>query len=76
MPKQAQLPQPGALQSAAFLRERQLIKGPERLLPFSSATLWRKVNAGDFPKPVKLGPGITAWRAADVAAWVAARGAA
>lgn len=29
---------------------------------FSTATLWRKVKVGTFPKPVKLGPRITAWR--------------
>ena len=39
-------------------------------VPFSSATLWRKVKAGQFPRPVKLSDRITAWRAQDVAAWL------
>jgi prophage regulatory protein len=40
------------------------------IVPFSSATLWRKVKAGQFPRPVKLSDRITAWRAQDVAAWL------
>lgn len=75
MTKQPPALQPGALQSAAFLRARQLVKGPAPLLPFSDATLWRKVKAGEFPRPVKLGPKLTAWRAADVADWIERQGA-
>ena len=37
-----------------------------RDFPVLSATLWRKVKAGTFPKPVKLGPRITAWRVEDI----------
>jgi len=49
----------------AFLREREL----RSLVPFSSSTLWREVKAGRFPAPVRLSPGVTAWRAQDVQAW-------
>jgi len=42
-------------------------------LPFSPATIWRKVKEGSFPKPVKLGERITAWRMDDIEAWLAAR---
>ncbi|HRE18971.1 MAG TPA: AlpA family phage regulatory protein [Rhodocyclaceae bacterium] len=45
------------------------------IVPFSSATLWRKVKAGQFPRPVKLSDRITAWRAQDVAAWLHSRSA-
>jgi predicted DNA-binding transcriptional regulator AlpA len=24
-------------------------------IPFSDTTIWRKINAGEFPKPVKIG---------------------
>jgi prophage regulatory protein len=76
MPKPTKPIQPAAIESAAFLRERQLVKGPNRLLPFSAATLWRRVNAGDFPAPLKLTGGrMTVWRTADVAAWIARQGA-
>lgn len=60
----------------ALLRESQLVPSPKRpgamaLLPFSAPTLWRKVKAGDFPKPLKLGPRITAWRCGDIRQWLA-----
>jgi hypothetical protein len=45
-------------------------KGPKRaragsvaILPWSSATLWRRVKAGQFVQPVKLSERVTAWRA-------------
>jgi prophage regulatory protein len=42
---------------------------------FSKSTLWLKVARGEFPKPLKLGPRITAWRVEDIRAWIAARAA-
>ena len=42
----------------------------EPLIPISPATIWRWVRAGRFPKPVKLGPGVTAWRGADLIAFI------
>jgi hypothetical protein len=41
----------------------------EGLLPFSRPTLWRKVKAGEFPAPIKIGA-LTVWRSSDVAAWI------
>ena len=46
------------------------------LVPVSPTTLWRWVKKGDFPAPLKLGANTVAWRASDVAAWLAARKAA
>jgi prophage regulatory protein len=40
------------------------------IVPFSPATLWRKVNSKDFPAPVKLSERITAWRVEDVRDWL------
>jgi len=37
--------------------------------PISPASLWRKVKAGTFPRPIKLSTGITAWRNADLLEW-------
>ena len=58
-------------------RNRECGRGPKRasagclaLVPFSSATLWRKVRSGDFPAPVKLSERITAWRVEDITAWL------
>lgn len=39
-------------------------------------TVWRWAGAGNFPQPVRLGPGVTRWKASDVDAWVAEREAA
>lgn len=32
----------------------------------SPATVWRWVKAGRLPAPVKLGPGVTAWKVGDL----------
>lgn len=36
------------------------------LIPVSKSTWWAGVSSGRFPAAVKLGPGITVWRAADI----------
>jgi prophage regulatory protein len=59
------------LPAIGYMRQSQII--PD-VFPFSSATLWRKVKAGTFPKPVKLGPRITAWRIEDLQALIAELG--
>ena len=53
-----------ALPDSAFIRESQLVRSPKRPehpapLPFSAPTLWRKVAAGTFPKPIKLSERVT-----------------
>ena len=65
-----------ALPDSAFIRESQLVQSPKRPdtpapLPFSAPTLWRKVKAGTFPKPIKLSDRVTAWKVGDVRAWIA-----
>lgn len=56
---------------ADYLRQADLI--PE-MLPFFSATLWRKVKSGVFPAPLKLSKAVTAWRRSKVEDWLAAKG--
>jgi prophage regulatory protein len=68
-----------ALPDSAFVRESQLVQSPKRPehpapLPFSAPTLWRKVAAGTFPKPVKLSERVTCWKVSEVRAWMAAQG--
>ncbi len=36
------------------------------LYPVSKSTWWAGVRSGRYPKPVKLGPRITAWRVEDI----------
>lgn len=67
-----------ALPDSAFIRESQLVQSPKRPatpapLPFSAPTLWRKVKAGTFPKPIKLSVRVTAWNVGTVRAWMTAQ---
>lgn len=68
-----------ALPDSALLREAQLVPSPKRplatpVLPFSAATLWRKVRDGSFPAPIKLSERVTAWKVGDVRQWLNACG--
>jgi predicted DNA-binding transcriptional regulator AlpA len=38
------------------------------VFPVSKSTWWAGCKSGRFPKPVKLGPNITAWRVEDIRA--------
>jgi prophage regulatory protein len=42
------------------------ILAPRGPIPVSKSTWWAGVKSGRFPKPVKLGPGITAWDKEDI----------
>ena len=69
------------LPDSALVRESQLVQSPKRPhgtapLPFSAATLWRKVKAGTFPKPIKLSERVTAFKVGDVRSWLATQAAA
>jgi predicted DNA-binding transcriptional regulator AlpA len=70
-----------ALPNSAYLRESQLVQSAKRpgspaLLPFSAPTLWRKVRAGTFPKPVRLSERVTAWSVGAVRDWIDAQSSA
>lgn len=45
--------------------------GKATLLPFSKSSLERRVAAGTFPQPMKLGPRVTCWKLGDVRLWMA-----
>ncbi len=57
----------GQLPETGFIRQAQLTPG---IVPWSAATLWRKVKSGQFPRPIKLSERITAWSAQDVRDWI------
>ncbi|WP_431266574.1 helix-turn-helix transcriptional regulator [Roseateles chitinivorans] len=57
------------LPDTGFLRQPQVLL----FIPFSKSTLWRRVEAGSFPAPVKLSSKVTAWRAEDLRLWIAAQ---
>ncbi|MBM4230765.1 MAG: AlpA family phage regulatory protein [Gammaproteobacteria bacterium] len=54
-----------------YIRLGQLASRPEHpgRYQISANTVWRWVREGRFPKPVKLGPGVTAWRLSDLERW-------
>lgn len=54
------------LPETGFLRLPAVLK----LIPVGKSTWWDGVKQGRFPKPVKLGPRITAWRAEDIRALI------
>jgi len=39
----------------------------------SRSEIYRRIAAADFPQPVKLGERASAWNAAEVDSWIAAR---
>lgn len=59
-----------ALPETGFLRQPQVLV----FVPISRSTLWRRVQAGTFPGPVKLSARVTAWRAEDLRRWIADQG--
>ncbi|MFZ2988276.1 helix-turn-helix transcriptional regulator [Ideonella sp.] len=58
------------LPDAAHVRASELLSN---ILPVGRTTLFRWVREGRWPKPVKLGPKVTAWRVGDVRAALAAQ---
>ncbi len=72
-PKETQMAE---LPKTGFLRLSQIIGNTKRkslepcLIPVGKSTWWEGVKTGRFPKPVKLGPRITAWRVEDIKALI------
>lgn len=50
-----------------FVRLAQVL-GPEGPIPVSKSTWWAGVKTGRFPKPQKLGPRTTVWKAEHIRA--------
>jgi len=51
--------------TTGFVRLKSII-APNGPIPVAKSTWWAGVKSGRFPKPVKLGPRITAWRVEDI----------
>jgi prophage regulatory protein len=43
----------------------------KRLTGMSTTTLYRKISAKEFPRPVQLGAGARAWPLSEVQNWIA-----
>ncbi|MBN8474507.1 AlpA family phage regulatory protein [Sulfuritalea sp.] len=65
------------LPSTGFLRLPQIIGNPKAnppqppIIPVCRSAWWAGVKSGRYPKPVKLSPRVTAWRAEDIVALIA-----
>lgn len=46
------------------------LKHVRELTTLSKTSIYNKMAAGNFPKPVKLGPKAVAWRARDIEEWI------
>ena len=53
-------------QQAGFLRLPQVLA----LIPVCPATWWAGCRSGRFPRPIKISPRVTAWKATDIHAFV------
>ncbi len=53
------------LPDTGFVRLSSIL-APSGPIPVSKSTWWAGVKSGRYPKPMKLGPRITAWRVEDI----------
>lgn len=64
------------LPATGYLRLYQIIGDKKQsppipaLIPVSKSTWWAGVKSGRYPKAIKLGPRITAWRVEDICALI------
>jgi predicted DNA-binding transcriptional regulator AlpA len=69
---------PSIWNDEVLLRASQLTNRPGKpgLLGISNSSLYRLLaEPGAFPKPVRPLPGVVAWRAGDVRAWLKSKSA-
>jgi hypothetical protein len=63
-----QLPADGYVRLSQIIGDKDADPPIPPVIPVSKSTWWQGVKIGRFPKPVKLGPRITAWRVSDIRA--------
>lgn len=56
--------------SVGYVRLKQIV-GPAGPLQISRSGFWAGVKSGKFPKPLKISPRVTVWRAEDIHALLA-----
>ena len=54
-------------QQERIVRFREL----RQTIQLSRSTIWRKVRAGEFPKPIALGKAAVGWLSSEIQAWIA-----
>jgi prophage regulatory protein len=64
------LPATGYIRLAQIIGSRTVSPPIPAVIPVSKSTWWNGIRSGRYPKPVKLGPRITAWRVEDIRALI------
>lgn len=54
------------LENESLLRLPQVLK----IIPISKSAWWQGCKDGRYPKPIKLGPRTTVWKASDIFAFM------
>ena len=65
-----QLPQTGYVRLPQIVGDSKAKPPIPAVIPVSKSTWWAGVKDGRYPKPVKLGPRITAWKVEDIRALI------
>jgi len=65
------LPETGFLRLRQILGDAGAVPPIPALIPVKRSSWWAGVKTGRYPKPVKLGPRMTAWRVEDIRAFIA-----
>jgi len=65
-----ELPKSGFVRLGQIIGDKKAEPPITALIPVGKSTWWEGVKTGRFPKPVKLGPHITAWRVEDIRALI------
>ena len=61
-------PAPASEPIETLLRLRDVMK----VTTLGSTTIYRKMDAGEFPRPLNLGGNVVRWRMSDVQRWISA----
>jgi len=69
-----QLPETGYLRLAQIIGNAKAKPPIPAIIPVSKSHWWSGVRTGRYPKSVKLGPRVTAWRVEDIRALIAQAG--
>lgn len=67
----SQLPETGFLRLSQIIGDLDASPPIPPIIPVRKTCWWEGVKSGRFPKPVKLGSRITAWRVEDIRALIA-----
>ena len=52
-----------------LLRRRQI----EEITGLSRSSIYRLMQTGDFPRPIRVGPAAVRWKASEITAWLESR---